>query len=127
MEEKEKEVTLGGFKYTMSDKDGVVSIMSDSENWFIGYAPGTMVHAFIAGIVFNEDGMSEEDANAVNNFVTSIYTISNILNADTTLEVYKAIENYMLRDDEDELSEEEEAKILKEEQTKHEIEEELNA
>ena len=127
MEEKDKEVTLGGFKYTMSDKDGVISIMSDSENWFIGYAPGTMVHAFIAGIVFNEEGMSEEDANAVNNFVTSIYTISNILNADTTMEVYKAIENYMLREDEDELSEEEEAKILEQEQIKHEIQEELNA
>lgn len=126
-EKKDKEVTLGGFIYTMSEEDGVITVLSDSKNWFIGYAPGTMAHTFLAAIVFNEDGMNEDDANAVNNFITSVYTISQIVDAETTIDVYKAIEKYMLKDDEEELSEEEDAKILKEEQTKHEIEKELNA
>lgn len=126
-EKKDKEVTLGGFIYTMSEEDGVITVLSDSKNWFIGYAPGTMAHTFLAAIVFNEDGMNEDDANAVNNFITSIYTISQIVDADTTIDVYNAIGKYMTKPDEDELSEEEDAKILNEEQMKHEIEEELNA
>lgn len=99
MEEKKEElksVQIGNFVYTLSG-DGVISVATSSGTWYVGYVPGSMAHSLIYMLVFSNESISEEDEQTVSNFITSVYCVCNIVDAEFTTQIFSNIDAFMKR------------------------------
>lgn len=124
MEEKIKEVRLGNFKFTMNEADGIINVITTSHNWYIGYAPGTLMHAFLCKMVFTEEP-DEEGLNAASIVIASIYAASSIIDSQFTDDLYKAINKYTKKENNGEETPDED-KELEDLQRKRELSEQIS-
>lgn len=121
----DKKVQIGNFSFMEDVETGVITVYAVSNQWYVGYAPGTMGHTLLYSCVFGEE-QDEDSINAAIAFVTSVYCVSNIVDAEVTDDVLKIVDKYMKSRDEKDVTDEENEKIIKEVQTEEEINEEID-
>lgn len=120
-----KNVQIDNFLYMLDEDTGVITVYAVSKQWYIGYAPGTMGHTLLYSCVFGEE-RTEDDLNAAVAFVTSVYCVSNIVDADVTEDILKIVDHYMKTRESEEVTDEENKKIIDEVKTKEEVNKEIS-
>lgn len=120
-----KKIRIGGFNILKFKRDemGFIKVSTIMGNWSMEYREDSVVYHCL------DLEFSEEDKEAIHVMLVNAFTVANILDADLQHAVILAGDELQKRMSEsaEEISEEENQRILDEERTSHEIMEEMGA
>lgn len=95
---KKTSVRLGNFVVTDDDNTGIITVAAISGEWYLGFGVTTLAAAFLRSILFTQSEPSEDDLNIAHVYITSLFSMTQIVNGDFTVSVYGLIDEFMKRE-----------------------------